>query len=140
MGEPFYIPYDQIQVGDRTETSVVLTQEQVDQFSALIGDVDSFHVSDEAAAQTVFQRRICHGVHLLAYVSVTIGQKLPGFGTVYCSHTFEFHNPVYLGQGIHVTVTVLEKQPRHRLLVDTVIIREDGAPVLTGQAVIRTYR
>ena len=140
MNEPFFIPYDQIRVGDRAELSVTLTREEVDRFSALIGDTDSFHVSDEAARRTVFQRRICHGVHLLAYVSVIIGQKLPGFGTTYCSHTFEFHNPVYLGQGIRVAITVLEKQPRYRLLMDTVITREDGAPVFTGQAVIRTYQ
>ncbi len=140
MDEPFCRPYDQIGVGDRAELSVTLTGEQVDAFSALIGDTDSFHVSDQAAARTVFGRRICHGVHLLAYVSVTIGQKLPGFGTVYCSHTFDFHSPVYLGQGITVAVRVLEKLPHHRLRMETTITRDDGAAVLTGQAVVKTYR
>lgn len=140
MDEPLYCPYDQIGVGDRAELSVVLSGEQVDAFSALIGDTDSFHVSDQAAARTVFGKRICHGVHLLAYVSVTIGQKLPGFGTVYCSHTFQFHSPVYLGQGIRVAVTVLEKLPGHRLRLNTAITRDDGTEVLTGQAVVKTYR
>lgn len=140
MDEPLYRPYDEIAVGESAELSVVLTEAQVDAFSALIGDVDSFHVSDAAAARTVFGKRICHGVHLLAYVSVTIGQRLPGFGTVYCSHTFEFHSPVYLGQGITVAVRVLEKLPHHRLRMETVITRDDGRPVLTGQAVVKTYR
>ena len=140
MKTPFYVPYDQVAVGDRAELTVTLSEAQVNQFSALIGDTDSFHVSDEAAAMTVFERRICHGVHLLAYVSVAIGQKLPGFGTVYCSHTFTFHAPVFLGDAITVTVTVLEKLPHHRLRLDTVITRGDGVPVLTGQAVVKTYR
>lgn len=140
MKEPFYRPYDEISVGDRAELSVTLTEAQVNEFSALIGDADSFHVSDEAAAITPFEKRICHGVHLLAYVSVTIGQKLPGFGTVYCSHTFEFHSPVFLGQGITVSVAVTEKLAHHRLRLDTSITREDGQPVLTGEAVVKTYR
>lgn len=140
MDEPFYRPYDDIEVGESAELSVTLTEEQVNAFSALIGDTDSFHVSDEAAQRTVFVRRICHGVHLLCYVSVTIGQKLPGFGTVYCSHTFDFHSPVYLGQGITAGVRVLEKLPHHRLRLETIITRDDGRPVLTGQAVVKTYR
>ena len=140
MDEPFYKPYDRIAIGEEAALSVNLSEEEVNAFSALIGDTGSFHVSDEAAARTVFQRRICHGVHLLAYVSVTIGQKLPGFGTVYCSHKFEFHNPVYLGEGITVTVKVLEKLSHHRLRLETTIRREDGARVLTGRAVVKTYR
>ncbi len=140
MDEPFYRPYDQIAVGEEAVLSVTLSEEQVNAFSALIGDTNSFHVSDEAASRTVFERRICHGVHLLAYVSVTIGKKLPGFGTIYCSHEFEFHNPVYLGQGITVTVRVLEKLSHRRLRLETTICREDGESVLTGRAVVKTYR
>ena len=55
MKEPFYRPYDEISVGDRAELSVTLTEAQVNEFSALIGDADSFHVSDEAAARHTFE-------------------------------------------------------------------------------------
>ena len=140
MDEPFFRPYDRIAVGETASLEVTLSEAEVNAFSALIGDTGSFHVSDEAAARTVFERRICHGVHLLAYVSVLIGKKLPGFGTIYCSHEFEFHRPVYLGQAVTVTARVLEKLSHHRLRLETVILREDGERVLTGQAVVQTYR
>lgn len=140
MTEPFYIPYDQIEVGQKAELEVTLTEDEVNRFSALIGDTNSFHVSDEAAAITPFKTRICHGVHLLAYVSVTIGQKLPGFGTIYCSHEFDFYAPVYLGQGIKVSLLVQEKLPHRRLKISTNIIRDDGTLVMSGQAVVKTYR
>ncbi len=140
MSEAFYIPYDDINVGDKAQMRVTLTEEQVDRFSALIGDTDSFHVSTAAAEKTKFQNRICHGVHLLAYISVAIGQKLPGFGTIYCSHTFEFYQPVFLGQGITVTITVMEKLPHHRLRLNTIITREDDVLVFSGEAVVQTYR
>ncbi|MPM35328.1 (R)-specific enoyl-CoA hydratase [bioreactor metagenome] len=140
MEKPFYIPYDQIKTGHSAEMTVVMEDGLVREFSRLIGDTDSFHVSDEAAGATVFGSRICHGVHLLAYVSVAIGQKLPGFGTVYLSHAFTFDNPVYIGDRVVVSIKVLEKLDGRRLRLDTTITRGDGELVLTGQAVVKTYR
>lgn len=140
MKKPFYIPYDQIKTGDSAEMTAVMEDGLVREFSHLIGDTDSFHVSDEAAAATVFGSRICHGVHLLAYVSVAIGQKLPGFGTIYLSHAFTFVSPVYIGDAITVSIKVLEKLDGRRLHLDTTITRGDGELVLTGQAVVKTYR
>ena len=137
MSEPFFRPWAEIRAGEQAELTV--TMDDARAFSALIGDTDSFHVSDEAAARTVFQTRICHGVHLLAYVSVTIGQKLPGFGTTYVSHQFTFRAPVYIGDTVTVRITVLEKLEHRRLLLETAIRRGDGAEVLTGQAVVKTY-
>ena len=140
MNTPFYIPWADIRPGDQAQLAVVMDEEKVNAFSGVIGDTDSFHVSDEAAAATVFQRRICHGVHLLAYVSVAIGQKLPGFGTIYCSHQFLCHAPVYVGDTVTVSITVLEKRPHRRLLLETDIRRSDGTLVLSGQAEVKTYR
>lgn len=140
MDEPFFIPYDAISVGDSAGRDSVISEELVDRFSALIGDVNSFHVSDEAAARTVFQKRIVHGVHLISYLSTLIGQELPGFGTIYCTHTFEFFRPVYLGDTIRAELTVLEKLPRRRLRLRTVILNGAGETVLDGEAVVRAYR
>ena len=117
MSEPFFRPWAEIRAGEQAELTVTMDDARVRAFSALIGDTDSFHVSDEAAARTVFQTRICHGVHLLAYVSVTIGQKLPGFGTTYVSHQFTFRAPVYIGDTVTVRITVLEKLEHRRLLL-----------------------
>ena len=137
----FYIPYDEIEVDYSAELEETFTEELVNAFSAVIGDTDSFHVSDESAAMTVFQNKIVHGVHLLAYVSVLIGKKLPGFGTIYCSHEFEFLKPVYIGDTVVVKVTVLEKMTHHRLRLRTTIenkTRQES--VFDGIAVIKTYR
>lgn len=140
MEIPYYIPYAEIKVGDSASISVAMEAGMVEEFSRLIGDTDSFHVRDEAAAATVFGHRICHGVHLLAYVSVAIGQKLPGFGTIYCSHEFTFFKPVYLRDVITVSITVTEKLSHRRLRLETMILRGDGQTVMTGQAVVKAYR
>lgn len=140
MAEPFYIPYSEVRVGDQAVRSSVITEEIVTRFSQLIGDTESFHVSDEAAARTVFQKRIAHAVHLASFISTLIGQELPGFGTIYCSQTYNFYKPVYLGETVTTEVTVLEKLPNRRLRMQTTMLNSDGGVILDGIAVIKTYR
>ncbi len=140
MDEPFYIPYDEIKVGDQARRSSLITEEIVSRFSDLVGDTESFHVSEEAAARTVFQKRIAHGIHLASFISTLIGQKLPGFGTIYCSQAFEFYKPVYLGETITTEVTVLEKLPHKRLRMQTTMLNSEGGVILDGIAVVKTYR
>ena len=140
MVEPVYIPYDEINVGDRAKRKSLISEEIVTQFSALIGDTNSFHVSDEAAEITVFKKRIAHGIHLATFISTLVGQELPGFGTIYCSQTYDFRKPVYLGETIETEVIVLEKLPHNRLRMSTVIRDSQNDIVLEGIAVIKTYR
>lgn len=140
MTEPFYIPYDEIKEGDQARRRSLISEDIVSRFSALIGDTNSFHVSDEAAEMTVFKKRIAHGIHIATFISTLVGQELPGFGTIYCSQTFEFHKPVYLGETIETEVTVLEKLPHHRLRMSTIVRNGDGDVILDGVAVIKTYR
>ena len=140
MSEPFYIPYEDVKVGDSARRESVITEELVSRFSALIGDTESFHVSDEAAAKTVFGKRIAHGIHLATYISTLVGQALPGFGTIYCSQVYDFKKPVYLEETICTEVTVLEKLSHHRLKMQTTIRDSVGDVVLDGVAVVKTYR
>ena len=58
MSEPFYIPYDDIVIGAKAQRESLITEDIVSRFSELIGDTDSFHVSDENAAKTVFKTRV----------------------------------------------------------------------------------
>jgi len=140
MGDLFYIPYDEINAGDSARRDSVITDDIVLRFSELIGDTNSFHVSDENAAKTVFKTRIAHGIHLATFISTLVGQKLPGFGTIYCSQTFEFHKPVYIGETITTEVVVLEKLSHHRLSMSTILYDSKGGVILDGVAVVKTYR
>lgn len=140
MTEPFYIPYDRLVVGSQASRHSLISEELVSRFSELIGDTDSFHVSDESAARTVFGRRIAHGIHLATYISTLVGQELPGFGTIYCSQIYDFKKPVYLNETICTEVTVLEKLSHHRVKMQTTIRDSAGDVVLDGIAVVKTYR
>lgn len=134
-----YIPFELIQVGDSAELTAAVNEEDVAGFSRLFGDTCSFHISDESAQMMPFEKRIVHGVHLLMYVSLTIGQKLPGFGTLYCSQTLVFRKPVFIGETITARVQVLEKMKGRRLCMSTVIENAGGETVMDGTAVVKTF-
>jgi len=140
MDKIFFIPYDDINVGDFASRTSVITDVLVRDFSRVIGDTNSFHVSDESAAITVFKTRIAHGVHLLAYISCLIGQELPGFGTIYCSHEFVFHKPVYIGDSITVHIQVIEKLDHRQIKLKTEIKDSKDELVFDGIAVVKTYK
>ena len=46
MSEPFFRPWAEIRAGEQAELTVTMDDARVRAFSALIGDTDSFHVSD----------------------------------------------------------------------------------------------
>ena len=140
MVEPFYIPYEDVVVGASARRTSQITADIVSRFSALIGDTNSFHVSDECAARTVFKKRIAHGIHIATFISTLVGQELPGFGTIYCSQTYDFKKPVYLDETITTEVTVLEKLPHHRLRMETRVYDSIGDVVLDGIAVVKCYK
>ncbi len=137
---PFHVPYDKIEVGIVAENESFITEESIMKFSAFIGDTDSFHASEENAAKTVFGKKIAHGVHLLSFISVLIGQKLPGFGTIYISQTLKFYKPVYPDTKIIARVKVLEKMQGRRVRLKTIMYDEEGDAIFSGIAVVKTYR
>lgn len=140
MSNPYYhIPYQEIEIGQKASMEVLFTEEMVNDYSALIGDTESFHVSEEAASLSKFKVRVVHGAHLLAYISVLIGKKLPGFGTLYLSHELKFYSPVYLGEKATFDVKVLEKWSSNRLLLETTIHVAERL-IFSGNALVMTWK
>jgi phosphate acetyltransferase len=52
-----------------------------------------------------------------AVVSVVLGTKLPGPGTIYLEQGLRFRRPIGPGDTITVTVTVKEKRPEKRIVL-----------------------
>ncbi len=140
MRNNFSIPYESIYTGQRVEFTTTLSRESINAFSKVIGDEDSFHVDVEAAKMMGFSDVIGHGVHLLALVSIVIGTKLPGFGTIYMKQEINFLKPVFVEDEITVCVEVLEKLPKRRLRLKTAIYSKLKEEMMNGEAIVKTYK
>ena len=51
-----------IKIGDSARLSKVMSEEDVYEFSKISGDFNPVHIDAEAAKNTRFGKRICHGI------------------------------------------------------------------------------
>ncbi|MFC3674587.1 bifunctional enoyl-CoA hydratase/phosphate acetyltransferase [Ferrovibrio xuzhouensis] len=129
--------YDELQPGDSASLVRTLTQRDISLFAVMSGDVNPAHVDEAFARSDMFHKIIAHGMWGGALISTVLGTELPGPGTIYLDQSLRFRGPVGLGDTVTVTVTVTEKQDKgHRVTLDCQVINQDGAPVISGTALV----
>lgn len=122
------------EVGQKASFSKTITEYDVYGFAGITGDFNPVHVNAVAAEQSMFKKRIAHGILAVGLISTVLGQKLPGNGTIYLSQQAKFKKPVYLGDTLTATAEVIEVQEKGRLLLRTCVENQDGEIVVDGEA------
>ena len=69
-------------------------------------------------------------------VSVLIGMKLPGPGTIYLKQTLDFLVPVKINDVITACVEVVDLLEKNRIRLKTTCINQEGVMVLEGEALV----
>lgn len=130
--------FDEIAVGDTASTTRTLTEQDIQLFAVVSGDVNPAHLDADYAATDMFHRIIAHGMWGGGLISAVLGTELPGPGAIYLSQSLRFTRPVGLGDTITATVTVVEKRADHGVVVfDCVCINQHGEEVITGRAEVK---
>lgn len=129
--------FDEMNVGDTAHLSRTLTEEDIDLFAAMSGDVNPAHVDPEYAHSTQFKGVIAHGMWGAALISTVLGTEFPGPGTIYLSQNLHFMRPVRVGDTLDVRVTVSAKDAKnHHVTLDCRCSNQKGVDVITGSAVV----
>jgi 3-hydroxybutyryl-CoA dehydratase len=125
-------------VGDSESVTRTITESDVEKFAGISGDNNPVHLDEEYASTTRFGKRIAHGVLVAGLISATIGTRIPGHGAIYAGQCLRFLRPVFLGDTITATVTILDyDRDRGKMLLDTICRNQDGEMVLAGDAEVR---
>ncbi|QFS87730.1 MULTISPECIES: MaoC family dehydratase [unclassified Marinobacter] len=98
---------EDLREGMTASYSQTITDYDVKAFAGISGDHNPIHIDDEYAAKSRFKRRIAHGFHSASFFSAIFGTQLPGKGCVYASQSLNFKRPVYLGDTVTASVTVI---------------------------------
>lgn len=122
-----------LKVGDSDSVSKTLTEFSVMQFAELCGDYNPVHIDPKVAAKSRFGRQVCHGMLVASLISSVLGIKLPGEGTIYLEQNLKFLAPVYIGDTVTATVTVLEVNKKI-VTLKTDVTNDTGTIVITGEA------
>jgi len=132
--------YDMIQLGDTASFEKTVSETDIYSYAGIIGDFNPMHINQRYAEGTKFGARIAHGMLVSGLFSTVFAMKLPGEGSVYISQELQFTAPVYIGDTVKATVTVLEKLEKGRVRFDCLATNQHGTPVIQGSAVLSVPR
>ena len=126
--------FDELNVGDSACIERTLTQEDIQLFAVLSGDLNPQHIDPAFAASTRFHGVIAHGMWGGALISAVLGTRLPGPGTIYLGQTLKFKAPVRIGDTVRATVTVREVFASKRRCVLDAVCTVNGKTVIEGES------
>jgi acyl dehydratase len=128
---------EDFKVGQTVSFSQIIDDKLVRGYADLTGDHNPIHVDEAFAKGTKFHRRIAHGGILFGIVSMVLGGKMPGIGTIFMSQLANFHAPVFINDKVTVVVTITALLPKHVAKLSTIATKQDGTVVMDGVATIK---
>jgi acyl dehydratase len=125
-------------VGDHTSISHVFTDQDVRQFADISKDNNPIHLDEKAAQESIFGRRVVHGMLVASLFSGLLGAELPGKGTIYLGQTLSFKAPVFLGDRVTATVEITELRTEKSIAkLRTYCVNNKDVTVIDGEAVVK---
>src|SRR6266853_5369420 len=96
--------------GDSFTVSRTFTEQDTLAFADLSRDYNPVHFDDRFANAKAFRARICHGL-AVASLATEIGGQI---GWLASGMNFRFKRPVYFGDTIECSLTIIENDDRNR--------------------------
>lgn len=125
------------EVGKVDSIRKTITDSDIVMFAGVTGDFNPVHIDDVSAKDSMFKKRIAHGMISAGLISAVLGTKLPGPGTIYLSQTLKFRRPVFIGDTITAKVEVVEKNDeKKQLRLKTECSNQEDVVVTSGEALV----
>lgn len=96
-----------MELGLSRSISKVMGDAEIESFSDLSEDRNPIHLSEDAGNASIFKSRVAHGMLSASLFSALLGEYLPGHGAIYLSQSLQFTQPVYPGDEVTASVTVI---------------------------------
>lgn len=130
--------FNDLKIGQTASIQKTYSAADVTAFAGISLDVNPIHMSDGYAKDTLFGKRIVHGILTSGLISAVLGNQLPGPGTIYLGQELKFMAPVYLGDDITATVEIVELRADKKIVkLNTTCVNQDGKTVISGMATVK---
>ena len=112
---------------------VTITEEMLDAFKGITGDVNPLHNDEEFAKAKGHPGRVAYGMLTASFLSTLAGVYIPGERSLIQQVETKFAKPVYIGDELTVTGEITELvESVQRLELKETITNQDGKKVLRG--------
>ena len=98
---------EDMELGLSRSISKVMGDAEIESFSDLSEDKNPIHLSEDAGNASIFKSRVAHGMLSASLFSALLGEYLPGHGAIYLSQSLQFTQPVYPGDEVTASVTII---------------------------------
>jgi 3-hydroxybutyryl-CoA dehydratase len=124
--------WDDMNIGDAATFTKTITETDVILWVGLTGDLNPIHIDKEYSKTTRFGDVIVPGVMVLGLISNTI--TMATFGNVYANQSIKFLKPVYIGDTITATATIIEKiEAKHLVKLETKCVNQKDELIMIGE-------
>ena len=126
---------EDMKIGQTRSISKIMGDSEIKSFAEISEDRNPLHLSDESGQNSIFGRRVAHGMLSASLFSALLGEKLPGHGAIYLSQSLQFIAPVYPGDKVDASVTVekIDNSKKHVTLKCAALV--SGKLVIKGHAI-----
>lgn len=127
-----------IQKGDQFKHRFSYTQEDVNLYAKVSGDINPLHIDAEAGKNSIFGRNIIHGFLGASVFTKIFGALWMADGHVYLKQTMQWLKPMFVDTSYEAVITVKEVFPdKNRVLYDCAIYdTTTGEQTFTGEALL----
>ena len=97
-------------VGDSRTITHVFTNEEIQAFARLTGDVNPIHIDSAYAERTSAGGQVVHGMLAASFVSTLIGMHIPGPGALWNSFQVNWRKMIRIGDTLQFTAEIVAVQ------------------------------
>lgn len=130
--------FEDLYIGQKASLQKTFTDADVKLFAGISTDVNPLHISDEFAKNSIFGKRVVHGMLSASLISAVLANVLPGPGTIYLGQELKFTAPVYLGDDVKAELTIIEiREDKHIVKLQSNCYNQDGKMVIEGVSTVK---
>lgn len=129
--------WGEIKIGMTESFEVTVTEEMLDSFKSITGDVNPLHNDEDFAKGKGHPGRVAYGMLTASFLSTLAGVYMPGERSLIQQVAIKFAKPVYIGDKLTVTGEVVELNDTvQRIELKVTIVNHENKKVLRGQMTI----
>ncbi len=124
---------EELKVGMEASFSMQVSEESMDMFCKITGDVSPIHMQDDSAIKRGHPGRVVYGMLSASLFSTLAGVYLPGEYCLLHSVQAKFAKPVYIGDSLSVSGKITEMNETFcTLTIKGKIVNQHGQTVTRG--------
>lgn len=118
--------FSDIHVGLEESFEVTITEDMMDKFLSISGDINPLHIDEVYAKEKGFKNRVVYGLLTSSFYSTLVGVYLPGKFCILQGADIQFSNPVYIGDKLTISGKVTYMNEAYKQLEIKAIIRNQN--------------